>query len=296
MYRSLMALIERVGDDPSGVPDGGALAGLGVIPEPLLRAVDEGECFLFAGENLSSSSGMAGWSQFLGGLIDYLVNRRILGREEANSLRDTWINGRYDRVADSIRKTVETSNDCAVRYATRLYSHVKRVSPTVEALAKVPFCGVVTPNLDGVLERVLHCEAFGPGHALNVEDRLAECVPFILKLRGLFGEPSLQVWQDLAIDNMRPDCAEALRELFRTRTMLAIGVTADDLQRWMDAAGIPHSDQAHYLIASSSDRELKRKAEILYRKFHVRVLASDEEDDEVLPFLHKLSAHHKLSN
>jgi hypothetical protein len=295
MYRSLMALIERVGGAPSETPDARGAVGLTAIPEPLLTAVDSGECFLFGGEELTRNSGMPVWSRFLVGLIDYLADHRAVTREDAEKLHETWKSGRYDRVARCIREGVEGSEALAIRYASALYSKPAPLTNTLEGLAKVPFCAAVTPNLDGLVERIMDCEAFAPSQGLTVEDRITESLPFVLKLRGIANHGSMQIWRDTAIEDMDPNCREALRELFRTRTMLAVGASPDDLHRWLDAAGITRADHKHFAIAPAGDRELKRKAETLYRKFHIRTLVAGE-DEDLLPFLQKLATHHKLSN
>jgi hypothetical protein len=172
-----------------------------------------------------------------------------------------------------------------------LYSREAQVSVVHSILAKVPFCAAVTPNLDPLLELAMRWDRLGPGDLLETLDHIAQCLPFVLKLRGSPGDKSLAVWPDEAMADLRKSSAEPVRELFYSRTMLALGVSPGDLYKWLNAAGVSRSESTHFLITADTDPEHKLKAEALCRKFHVRSLLTGGLDGpDVLSFLRRLAS------
>ena len=292
MYRSLMALLERV-DDTSACNTGAQRpSALGDPPETLVRAVDNQLVFLFTGEELGCSSGLPSWPQYLAGLIRRLHYNRLITRDEADQLQEAVTNCRYDRVAQAIRIAVEQGEGHAITYAAEVYSSKALPSRIHEALARIRFCGAVSSALDAVLEQTAGWEKLGPDDGLTAQDRIVECLPFLLKLRGSAHDECVRLWPDSAIADIPEHCAEALRELMRTRTMLALGISPAELGRWLDTAGVSRAGHTHYLICRSSAKEVRRKAERLYGKFNIQVLVAPELDGpELLSFLRRLAAH-----
>jgi hypothetical protein len=221
--------------------------------------VDEGSCVLWTGEELSRTCGLPDWAEYLKSLIHSLRTSRMITREQSDHFRQLWQSARFEQLATLIRTTVHRGDRHAAAYAREVYSRTVPESRILELLGAIPFCAAVTPNLDELLER------------------------------GRGGRSGFTIWPDEAAATLRKSCAEAMRDLHSSRTMLAFGISPAEMQRWLEAAGVSRADTPHYLITMSCDPELERKAEILYRRFHVEVLATpDLESDEVLTFLQQL--------
>lgn len=288
MYRSLMALMEQVA---GGITDPGnaeAISVPGEPPPPLSSAVKEKSCFLFAGDQLSRSSGLPDWTEFLFDLVGHLLQVHAITVEEAKSFRDCWEDGSYDRLAKMIRETAVRGDREAVDYARQVYRRAVSPSKVHAALARIPFCAALTPNLDKLLEGVLAWETLGPADGLTVQDRLAESLPFVLKLRACAGGSSSSFWPDESSGRLRKSCVEALQDLFDSRTMLAVGISPAELTRWLEAAGVS-SSRPHYLVTTTSDEDVRNQAVALYRDFNVSVMLTTEIDSyETLSFLNRL--------
>jgi hypothetical protein len=99
--------------------------------------------------------------------------------------------------------------------------------------------------------------------------------------------PGFEVWHDLAARFMSEKSAAVLREILYSRTMLAVGISLDELCMWLEGARLGQPGRTHYVVATSHECDLKRNAEHLYRKYRVRVLLGDAAD--VPAFLLKLS-------
>jgi hypothetical protein len=286
MYRSLIALTRYVTGARHGKATPVLCGSVRTIPEPLAEALRAGECFLFVGEG-ASGLGRGTWPEYMKALIQRLADESALSPEDAARLRDMCADHKCHRAAQRIRSRVSRADRYAVEVAEAMYAGPAVPNPALAALAGLPLRAAVTPNVDANVEEALGFDAIDPGEALAAEDRLAEGIPFVLKLRGTAGHRSLQPWQDVAMEAMNPYCAETIRELFATGTMLAAGVAANDLHGWLRAAGVSRGERPHYLVVETTHPELKRNADRLHRMFGVQVLALAA--GEIIPFLRRLA-------
>lgn len=277
----LNRLLGRLGY--SGEDPGTAFPGIKALeetpPPALQEAVQQGNCVLFGGENLSQTCGMPVWKAFLLGLCDHLGDTRRITREEADKLRAMHREGQYDRMERIMRVVTEEEPDTAPAFAARLYTRRTALSLNHEAIRAVPFCGALTPNLDALLESVMQPPAesvLTPGGAAAGEAALESGQKFILKLRGdATRADSVRLWPADARDAAREHCGALLREVLEKRTVLAAGVSLAELAFWLEATGSCSAARRHYAIVSTAAPGDTERAKKLWSRFNFEVFRND---------------------
>ncbi|MDZ4798663.1 MAG: hypothetical protein SGI92_10910 [Bryobacteraceae bacterium] len=225
---------------------------LGEPPVELVAALRDGTCMLFTGEEFSRQCGMPVWHYLMLGLGDYLADTRRIGREDGDRLRQIHRDKKYGHVERIVRALLQEHPEAIPEYLAKMNSRPLMMPPAQELLKKLPFAVVVSPMPDGVAAKM--------GRET-------------VRLRGdLF-------WPDEAEGPARALCAEVVRG----RTVLFVGTSAAEIERWYGVAGAgPH----FALLPKGQALEGKTAA-----KYGIRSLVYDVSTSQALvEFLKKLQS------
>ncbi len=265
---------------------------IGTPSQGLVTAVRSGNCVLFASEELSKPCGMPLFGAFQLGLVDYLADSRLIAVEDQHRLRHLQRSDEDTALFDKLLKRVADNFPLATaEYAAKVYSRAGALSLLHEGLRDIPFCGVVTPNLDNLLERVLNIpEEF---RVLSDSPEVVAAAmdagqPFLLKLRGDVKRPeTVRIWPE---DAVRACPRLVLRAIVGTRTLFFLNTSAVQIDLWMTAAGAKPKMGPHYAILPHREQSPMRRKAVLRDKFGI--IASEYKFDYSGPLVEFLRQLH----
>lgn len=266
-------------------------------PETLKNAVRSRECVLFAGEELSRACAMPVWPLFLVGFADWLISARRIEPELADQLREWHRAGQHSSLLAALKSRTAGQPDLVLQYARELYLKPAALSRTHEALASVPFRAAITANLDTLIERIYRLEpehVLTTGDAMEATRRLAAGEPFLLKLRGAFDRATTtRVWLDEALAQAAADqeLAGFFSHLLDTRTLLSVGATLTELERWLGAAKLKTPPQrVHYALIPATEGSTLAQAKEMHKRYNLHALEYTPRDTRAaVAFLQSLT-------
>ncbi len=259
---ALSSLFDRLFSKPAAA--GPALvSALGDPPAELVEALRGGRCFLFVGEEFSRQCSLPVWSYLMLGLGEYLADTRRIDREDGDKLRLIHHRKAFDHLERVVRTLVADFPEVLPEYLKKTYARPVVLPPSHELLRKLPFAGLITPNLDAAVARV----AGGPEK--------------VIRLRGDLANPeSVRFWPEEAEGPGREACAAAVGS---DGTVLFVGTSAGEIGGWFSA---PEGDGPHFALWPDGSAAVDAK---LAAKLGIRSLTYDASSSAALvEFLKKL--------
>ena len=272
------------------------------LPADLVEACAAGDCVLYAGAGLSAQSGMPIWKNFVHDLLNWAVANDYVDEAEANSFHAEVDTGDSDPVADSIISRL-TNPEQQARLNSYLRSvFLKSVSPSQahQLMRQIKFSAVLTTNFDNLLERTYQDlptkpDVYTPKDAEKLLTALTRRDYFILKLYGTLEDPPTVMvapaQYESAITNNRV-FSRFMQTLFFSRTLLFIGASLEGIEAYLRGISLPRDiGRKHYALVDVVGNAWRAKADLLERRYGIKVLAYTPSDDyaELTGFLKRLS-------
>jgi predicted ATPase len=270
------------------------------VPPDLIDACTKAECVLYAGAGLSAQSGLPTWSDFVKGLLSWALANGFINEAAATSYRGEVDGGQADPVADGIvsRVTTEDQQSALNSYLRDVF--LGRSSPSVLhfQLERIKFSAVLTTNFDNLLEGVYNVnnsQVYTPRDAEPLLAALTRRDFFILKLYGTLDKPDTVMVAPAQYENAITSnslFSEFMQTLFFSRTILFVGASLEGIEAYLTGISLPRgAARRHYALVAVTDRAWRAKAELLERRYGIKVLPFTPKSDyaELTGFLNKLT-------
>jgi hypothetical protein len=205
---------------------------------------------IFCGAGLSKPAGLPSWSELRDRLVK-LAKKEIQNKPESFPRNEALVTAAgyetdYWAAFKTLRRVLQDT--VFVSEIREAFAEAPRRNPPQEyaELWKLPLGGFVTLNVDGFVSRGF-AEAFSGSRAIREfsgidcnrhEDLFTAGQQFVVNLHGSLAEASSWIFTSDDLENLMriPAYRGFLATLFRARTVLFLGITADDRKR---PAGVP---------------------------------------------------------
>lgn len=266
----------------------------------LVKACLQGNCIAFIGAGLSKPAGCPTWQEMVADLLRWAVLEGVVSDRLGQSYNDALRSGEVFIAAEGLIHTIYEKDADKLRLVTYLaeifQNPTAKPTETHALLAKIPFVGVLTTNVDSLMERTfVGAKVYTPSDTEELTASLAQRRAFILKLSGDLSKPeTVQITptqhNDLVSGNQA--YAQFIQKLFLARTILFLGASLDGIAANLEALQCRNSPRQHYALVSVSDAEWQAKAELLQKRYNVQVLPyrTSRTHAEVLTFVQALLA------
>lgn len=270
------------------------------LPPDLIDACVAGECVLYAGAGLSAQAGLPTWKDLVLGLLEWAQLGKFVNEAEAASYRVEVERGQADPVADSLvsRLTTDDQQLALNTYLQRVF--LGRTSPSAlhSQVKRIKFSAVLTTNFDSLLENVYEVrrdEVYTPKDPEQLLAALTRRAFFILKLYGRLDKKETVMvapaqYEDAITGNTL--FSQFMQTLFFSRTLLFIGASLEGIEAYLKGISLPKEvARKHYAVVAVTDRAWRAKAELLERRYGIKVFPYTPWNDyaELRDFLTKLT-------
>ncbi len=270
------------------------------LPSDLVDACATGECVLYAGAGLSAQAGLPTWKDFVLGLLQWAHDSKFIDDVEAASYRAEVDRGKADPVADSIvsRLTTEDHQSALNNYLQKVFLRRSSPSELHSQVKRIKFSAVLTTNFDSLLESVYEVKSeqvYTPKDTDHLLAALTRRAFFLLKLYGrLDRKDTVMVapaqYEDAITGNTL--FSQFMETLFFSRTLLFIGASLEGIEAYLKGISLPKEvARKHYAVVAVTDRAWRATAELLERRYGIKVLPYTPWNDyaELRDFLNKLT-------
>lgn len=250
------------------------------VPQELIDSIHAGDCVLFAGAGLSARAGVPTWDQFLSGLLTLARENQIVDPTGADSFAAALKEGERNAVADGLVHAFGDEREKFHQFLLKTFPAQQGISSAHELIRRIPFFAVLTTNYDALLEKAFpqYAEAglYTPQDAEALLDALSQKRRFILKLYGFLQRPETLIlapieYQEAVSSNV--SFSKFVEGLFFSRTFFFLGLSLEGIQDFLSGfvfrGTIP---RRHYALMAVSGTAWKAKADLLERRFNVRVI------------------------
>jgi SIR2-like domain/EVE domain/AAA domain len=250
------------------------------IPSELVESIRAGECVLFAGAGLSARAGVPTWNQFLSGLLSLASEKQVVDPLRAESFAAALQEGERNAVADGLVDAFGTDRGSLQQFLLKTFPELQDLSSAHKLIRQIPFGAVVTTNYDTLLERTFpqFAEAglYTPKDAESLLDALSQKRRFILKLYGIIQRPETLIlapieYQEMVSSNV--SFYKFVEGLFFSRSFFFIGLSLEGIQDFLSGFVFRGANpRKHFALVAVSGTVWKAKADLLERRFNVRVI------------------------
>lgn len=302
----LMYMAWRDGEGGQGFRDAGVTKVSGKLlptletfnpPDELIQSLGEGNCLLWAGEELSAKSGMPGWNSFVHGLLQWVEELQLMDATQSAAVALQDSQGEVDAVADSLLKLMENRPALLAEYVRSIYMRMGSLSGVHELLAAASFSGALTANLDSLLEKTFATRSpslYLPAESVEAHSALVKHQFFVMKLRGACEFPESVVLKPAAAAaalRAEPQYRELRKEIFDTQVVLFVGLSVAELQLWLAGAEPGRPGRRHYALTPVSGTGWEKLASRLGKKYSIQIVTYPVDDTRPLrTFLENLIA------
>ena len=266
-----------------------------IPPDDLLTAMQKWECVLVSGEQLSVASAVLPWSKLLRSLTDWLSETGALTDLVANQIRSCAVKDDIDTAWKLLLPGMQGREAAVLEYARSAYMRASPLTKIHEALAKLNFSGVITPNLDWMLEKTFaHREpqCIGPTETASFAGGFC-----VLKLRGVWERPeTIQLDPQTAADsNLQNERYRTFLEATHAvHRMIFAGISPAETRRILHGLNWKRQPTQHlYVLAAiaADDKAVRKAWEQLKRAYGFTLLTYVAGDTAtVCQFLEKLQS------
>lgn len=270
------------------------------LPSDLVDACVAGECVLYAGAGLSAQSGLPIWEDFIRSLLNWSLDHKYISETEEASFHAGVDAAQSDPVADSIVSKLKTKEDQALLndYLRKVFLRSSSPSECHFLLKRSKFSAVLTTNFDNLLERVYEVrpgQVYTPKETESLLTALTKRDFFILKLYGTLDSPDTVMvapaqYEDAITGNR--NFSQFMQTLFFSRTLLFVGASLEGIDTYLRGISLPKDIvRKHYALVAVSDNAWRAKADLLERRYGIKVLpyTPGEKYVEIGVFLKKLA-------
>jgi hypothetical protein len=272
---------------------------LGAPPEALVSACANSDCVLYVGPEISAAAGLPTWSELAGQLLDQARTSGVISANVAGPLHEALQKGAADDVIDVV-VSASTGREAVVAQLKQAFlpSRFSEATTTHRKLYATPFCGVMTPNFDPLLENAFNIrpeQLLTPADAERLLELYGKRQFFALKLHGRLDRPETVTltsarYADATAANL--PYSQFLSSLFYSRRLLFVGQTLDAIEAFLGTIPSRGAGSVHFALVEVSDAAWQAKAAALKRRFGLEVLpyASQDGVAELHRFLDALAA------
>lgn len=280
----------------------------GLIPELLVRRVQERKCVIFAGAGLSAQaqaddgSHLPTWKSLLERMIDWCVDHRLPLRADPQEFLDVIGKGRLLVVAQELQASLGAQvNSCL---ADVLHSGNTKPSEAHRSLCLTDWVAVLTSNYDALIEGAYAAQsggvlppvfsAEGVNHAI---DRLRNDQFFVFKVHGDLNIPGSIVLGNRDYSRLMylsPAYRSFLETVFASYTVLFVGFGGSDpdLDAVVDRLSsiYERSISQHFILTSDAEfSALERRRLLEDRRLDCILYERDATHSQVGEFLKALA-------
>lgn len=263
------------------------------IPAELVKACVAGQCVLFAGLGLNERAGLPDGKKLAFGLLDWAAKRESLDPKLRASLLPLADQGQSDLVLEGVVEGSDDGHTVAIDYLRKSlsWSNTKPLD-SLGPLRSIGFAGLVTSNLDDLLERSLQVPEERL-YTLNDGERLLQAQNkgefLLLKLYGRLDRPETvhltpARYRDAVVGNV--PFGQFLSALFYSRTLLFVGKDLKGIEDFL--ASVPSrsgNPPAHFALVSDDEPGWQVKATSLKRRFGLELLVRSRQKAGPADFL-----------
>jgi hypothetical protein len=302
LSRGLWLLWDHFGKRRRSGGSGGQIgASLGAFTPPaeLLAAIAAGECVLVADEEMSALSGVPRWAEFLRGLADWLVELNLLDREAGNQINTRASKNNVETAWQMLQQTLLDRQDVLWEYAHARYTRMTALSRVHEYTGKVNFGGVITSNLDNLLEKAFQhrgAQSFAPSETEKLIPVFTNNEFFVLRLRGVWARRETIELDPITASNTNRKNLALIR--FVETTMLSrcsvfLNLSPEAIGKLLEGVHLnPENAKQHYAVIPCAERDnsIRKACESMQNKFGIIPLMYPPGGTEmVCDFLQKLT-------
>jgi hypothetical protein len=268
------------------------------MPSLLVDACLNGDCILYAGAGLSAQAGLPVWNDCVRELVNWAAYNNLAPAEAIEAAQVDLSRGQTGAAADRLATALQTHEHDLYRYLRHRFCVASEL-PSAHALIKqIDFPGLVTTNLDNLLDRTFPYSGGRVYTAADCEALLKAATRrdfFLLKPFGDLDEPHtvrLGPTQCQRVMESNPACTDFMEQLLQRRTFLFLGSSLEGIER--DLGYLPLQakiDHKHYAYVAVVGEEWKAAAERLSERYGIEVLSYTPVSDshsEMVDFLTKL--------
>ncbi len=264
------------------------------VPRGLAVVCAEGECVLFAGSKLGALAGLPT-------LRDVLA--RIVEREEDAGAERDWDTVRLalqtgDLIAAAELISNRVPRSRVLQTVRDLYEQrVAGIPPTYRSLQRIPFAAILTTAWDNLLEQAFLDRkpvVLTTSDAPTFAQLLRQNEFIILKLYGdLKNVESFSLFSDefrQGILRKEPRLLEFLNSICRSKTILFLGATLQEVRDFLTNFTIEGSDRRHFaLVEDQADIEMQKRR--FLSRYNVQLMSyrPSRGSPEVSEFIEKLA-------
>lgn len=260
-----------------------------VPPQSLIEACVNGDCVLFASTGLSARAGRPTYRPFVKGLLDWSLNSKVVEWAAADSHRTAIEKGDGASVADAICDALGERREPLYNYLreTFLYFSSSALSDAHLILGDIDFSGVLTVNLDDLLERTYEHRGnrvYTPQDTESLRETLHKRDFFILKLYGDLQRPETVVisttqFEDAVSSNL--PFLSFMETLFFSKTMLFIGTSLERIEDYLKSIYLKKQSnpRPHYALVAVGDDGWQAKAQSLEKRYGIVTLPYNSEPE-----------------
>ncbi len=262
-------------------------------PDDLLSAMRKAECVLIGGEQLSVVSAVLSYPKFLRSLVDWLCESGGLTDLVANQIRARIVTEETDLAWTMLLPGMRGREAMVLDYARSAYMRPTPFTKIHEAAAKLSFSGVITPNLDPMLEKLF--ERRQPQCIAASETNLFAGGFCVLKLRGIWERPETVILdpRSAAESNRKNDSYRKFVEAtYAVHRLLFLGTSPVEVSRLLDGLNLqPQTNQHLYVLSAieDGDKATRKAWEAVQATYGFALLTyAPAETGTVCQFLEKL--------
>jgi predicted ATPase len=251
------------------------------IPKDLVDSCLKGECVAFIGSGLSARAGLPTWRRFVDGMIQFAVDSKVMTQQHAELQREALEGGDVNAVADNTVNAFGKERELVLDYCRDVFTTENALPKAFQSISAIPFGGILTSNLDNLLERTFAGTEVRTGLTPRDSEKLLDLLsagktPYLLKLYGDLDQPDSVIlapteYQQLVKGNVA--FARFIEALFFSRTLLFIGTSLEGLTDYLSVFTFPSGvTRQHYALVAVQGRRWRATAESLKRRYNIEVI------------------------
>lgn len=280
----------------------------GLIPEMLIRRIQEHRCVVFAGAGLSAQAKandgarIPTWKTLLEYMVDWCIEHRVPLRAEPHEFREIIEKGRLLVVAQELQISLgHQLNSCL---SDILHSGDAKPSVAHHLLCMIDWAAVLTSNYDALIEGAYAAESGGilpPVFSKEGVNQALDCLRnenhFVFKVHGDINIPNSIVLGNRDYSRLlyqSPAYRSFLETIFASYTVLFVGFSGNDpdLDGVIDRLSsiYERSISQHFILISEDELSpLERRRLLEDKRLDCITYQKDSSHSQVVEFLKSLS-------
>ncbi|MBK7143330.1 MAG: AAA family ATPase [bacterium] len=278
------------------------------VPPNLFKAIESGDCVLFAGMGLGAQAGYPTWSELVSNAVNWCLREGVLGKDFAHKSNQDIFQLEPNLAADLLTAELKQANvlSSILSFLREQYSMPQKTDGSLfREIHEIGFAAIVTTSFDRSLEPILSPlspPVFTSNDTEQLIGRLNRREPFLLKLFGRLELPDTITFSPAELrDQMdrRIEFRQFISSLFLTRTVLFMGSSLGGIRFYLENArlGEISKSKRHYALVNIDAQFREAEVGLLSRRYGIDVLPFDGSPDFSLlrQFVHGLHENQAAS-